>query len=155
MDVYLMQHGEAAAEADDPARPLTDAGRAAVTAVTARGQAAGVRVERTLHSGKLRAEQTAQILAAALGDGSAEARDGLAPNDRIAPIVEQLSELADDSSVAVVGHLPFLGRLASALVADDEDAQVISFQMGGLIKLVPKADRAGYAVAWVLAPEIA
>jgi phosphohistidine phosphatase len=155
MDVYLMQHGEATAEADDPARPLTDSGRTTVSAVAARAETAGVRVERIVHSGKLRAEQTAQILAAAIGDGSAEARDGLAPNDPVAPIVEQLSELASDGSVAFVGHLPFLDRLASALVADNEAARVISFQMGGLVKLVPKADRAGYAVAWVLAREIA
>ena len=155
MNVYLMQHGEATAEADDPARPLTAAGRTTVSVVAARAETAGVRVERIIHSGKLRAEQTAQILAAAIGDGSAEARDGLAPNDPVTPIVEQLSELAADGSVACVGHLPFLDRLASALVADDEAAQVISFQMGGLVKLVPKTDGAGYAVAWVLAPEIA
>jgi hypothetical protein len=30
MDLYLMQHGHATTEAEDPERPLTDAGRAAV-----------------------------------------------------------------------------------------------------------------------------
>jgi phosphohistidine phosphatase len=154
MDVYLMQHGKAAAEADDPARPLTDDGRAVVTRVAARAQSAGVRIDRCLHSGKLRAEQTAQILAASVGSTSAEKRDGLAPNDAIGPMAEWLRGRSGDESIAVVGHLPYLDRLASALVAGDESAQVVSFQMGGLVKLVPKADRDGFAIAWVLALEI-
>jgi phosphohistidine phosphatase len=155
MNVYLMQHGEATAEADDPTRPLTDDGRAVVTQVAARAQSAGARIDHCLHSGKLRAEQTAQIIAATLGSGFVEPRDGLAPNDPVTPTAEWLREQTGDDSVAVVGHLPFLDRLASSLIADDEDAQVISFRMGGLVKLVPKTERAGFAVAWVLAPDIA
>jgi phosphohistidine phosphatase len=108
-----------------------------------------------VHSGKLRAEQTAQVLAAAAGGGRVEAVEGLAPNDPIAPVAQWLRERSEDQSVALVGHLPFLDRLASALVADDQDAHVITFQMGGLVKLVPKPERGGFAVAWVLAPDIA
>jgi phosphohistidine phosphatase len=154
MDLYLMQHGAATAEADDPRRPLTDAGRAAVTRVAVRAQVAGVRIDTCVHSGKLRAEQTAQILAAALAGGRLESWDGLAPNDAIDPVVRRLLERIGDQSVAVVGHLPFLDRLASSLVADDEERQAISFQMGGLVKLVPKRDRDGFAVAWVLVPDV-
>jgi phosphohistidine phosphatase len=146
MDVYLMQHGEAAAEADDPARPLTEGGRAAVTRVAAKAQTAGVQIDRLLHSGKLRAEQTAQIL---------EARDGLAPDGATNPIARWLGGQSDDGSVAIIGHLPFLDRLASSLVAGDEEAHVISFQNAGLIKLVQNAERGGFSVAWVLVPEIA
>jgi len=155
MDLYLMQHGEATAEANDPTRPLTSAGRAAVARVAARAQAAGVRVDRCVRSGKLRAEQTAQVLATAVGGGSVEALGGLAPNDPIAVVARWLAERSEDQSVALVGHLPFLDRLASSLVVDDEDAKVISFQMGGLVKLVPTPDDDGFAVAWVLVPDIA
>ncbi|HET6685824.1 MAG TPA: phosphohistidine phosphatase SixA [Jiangellaceae bacterium] len=155
MDLYLMQHGEAAAKADDPTRPLTHAGRAAVAQVAARAQLAGVRIDTCVHSGKLRAEQTAQVLADAVAGGRVESRDGLAPNDPIGPVVQWLRERTGDQSTALVGHLPFLDRLASSLVAGDEEGQVISFQMGGLVKLVPKRDRDGFAVAWVLAPDIA
>jgi phosphohistidine phosphatase len=153
MDLYLMQHGEATSEADDPARPLTVAGRTAVAQVAARAQTAGVRIDTCMHSGKLRAEQTALVLADAVAGGRVESLDGLAPNDPIAPVVQWLGGRTD-SSIALVGHLPFLDRLASSLVAGDEDGQVISFHMGGLVKLVPKRDRDGFAVAWVLAPDI-
>ena len=155
MDLYLMQHGEATAEADDPTRPLTDAGRSTVVQVAARARSAGVRIEICVHSGKLRAEQTAQVLADAVAGGRIASRDGLAPNDPVAPVVQWLGERAEDSSIALVGHLPFLDRLASSLIAGDEDGQVIDFQMGGLVKLVPKRERDGFAVAWVLAPETA
>ena len=33
MDLYLIQHGQATTETEDPERPLTDAGRAAVQRV--------------------------------------------------------------------------------------------------------------------------
>ncbi len=65
MDLYLMQHGQATTETEDPERPLTDAGRAAVQRVAKRARAAGVRIGGCLHSGKLRAEQTAQMGASA------------------------------------------------------------------------------------------
>jgi phosphohistidine phosphatase len=154
MDLYLMQHGEAMSEAEDPARPLSTAGRTAVEQVAARAGAGGIRIERCLHSGKLRAKQTAEILAEAVAGGRAEEREGLAPKDPVAPVADWLLS-SPDGSLALVGHLPFLDRLASLLVADDEDAQVISFRMGGLVKLVPKQQgRAGFAVAWSLVPEL-
>lgn len=154
MDVYLMQHGEAMAQADDPARPLTEAGRAATGRVAERAKATGVRVDVCVHSGKLRAEQTAQILASALGFvGSVQVRDGLAPNDPVAPTATWLRGLGTD--VAVVGHLPFLARLAALLIVGNENTEVIQFRMGGLVKLVPTSDRTGFAVAWALPPELA
>ena len=155
MDLYLMQHGEATTEADNPARPLTDAGQATVARVASRAEAAGVRIDRCLHSGKLRAEQTAELLAAAVAGGGVESRNGLAANDPVTSTVEWLGAQSGDESIAVVGHLPFLDRLASSLIAHDQDAQVIRFQMGALVKLVPKPDRDGFAVAWVLTPDIA
>jgi phosphohistidine phosphatase len=154
MDLFLMQHGEALAETDDPARPLSGAGRAAVERVAGRAQAAGVRVDRCLHSGKLRAEQTAMVLGGAVG-ARIEARSGLAPNDPVVPVAQWLRGSVEDPSIALVGHLPFLDRLASLLIGDDENAHVIEFQMGGLVKLVPKQQGAGFAVAWALTPEIA
>jgi phosphohistidine phosphatase len=58
-------------------------------------------------------------------------------------------------SIALVGHLPFLDRLASLLITDDENTHVIQFRMGGLVKLVPKSEDSGFTVAWLLVPEIA
>jgi len=156
MDLYLMQHGEATAEEKDPERPLTEEGRASVQRVAEHARDAGVRGLRCVHSGKLRAEQSAQLLASALGGGStAENRSGLSPNDPVEPVAEWLRGLPADQAVALVGHLPFLDRLASLLVAADADAHVVRFRMGGLVKLEPKPDGDGFSVAWFVPPDLA
>jgi len=130
MELYLMQHGQATTETEDPERPLTDAGRAAVQRVAKRARAADVRISGCLHSGKLRAEQTAQLLVREIGgEPSIEARPGLAPND---PVAQWFRAETEHQPLALVGHLPFLGRLASLLVVGDERAQVVGFRMGGL-----------------------
>ena len=156
MDLYLMQHGQATTETEDPERPLTDAGRAAVQRVAKRARTADVRISGCLHSGKLRAEQTAQLLVREIGvEPSVEARPGLAPNDPVVPVAQWLRAETEHQSLALVGHMPFLGRLASLLVVGDEQAQVVGFQMGGLVKLEPKVDRDGFSVAWALPPDLA
>jgi phosphohistidine phosphatase len=157
MDVYLMQHGEAWPEQANPERPLTDAGRATVERVARRAAGLGLRPDEIRHSGILRARQSAEILATQLGAaGRLREEPGLRPQDPVAPVAERLlGRATEEVAVALVGHLPFLERLASRLVAGDEAAEVLAFRMGGLVKLVPKQRRAGFAVAWVLAPELA
>jgi len=157
VDIYLMQHGVAMSEQEDSSRPLSPAGRADVERVAARARGVGVRVERCVNSGKLRADQTATILAGAIG-GRVECIAGLNPSDAVQPIADWLTQQARVSptgAIAVVGHLPFLDRLTSLLVAGDADAHAVRFQNAGLVKLVPKDKVPGYAVAWILSPELA
>jgi phosphohistidine phosphatase len=66
MQLYLVQHGAATAETDDPERPLTDEGRRTVEVVAEHLSRMGVKPGRIEHSDKLRARQTAEILAARL-----------------------------------------------------------------------------------------
>ena len=102
------------------------------------------------------AARRADRAAACIGvEPSVEARPGLAPNDPVVPVAQWLRAQTEHQSLALVGHMPFLGRLASLLVVGDEQAQVVGFQMGGLVKLEPKVDRDGFAVAWALPPDLA
>jgi phosphohistidine phosphatase SixA len=74
----------------------------------------------------------------------------------VVPVAQWLRAKTEHQSLALVGHMPFLGRLASLLVVvGDERAQVVGFQTGGLVKLEPKADRDGFSVAWALPPDLA
>lgn len=156
MELYLMRHGEATAEEVDPRRPLTEAGRAAVERVTRRAAGCGLRLDLVQHSGILRAEQTAEILAGLLMSGArAEPRQGLGPLDPVEPVARWLLDGAPEGQrVALVGHLPFLDRLVARLVAEDEAAQVVVLGAGTLVKLVPKRQRAGFAVEWLLDPQV-
>jgi len=142
---------------EDPDRPLTDEGRKTVETMGAHLARSGINFDRIFHSGKLRAEQTATILANGLKISErVEAHKGLDPQDPVKPIANWLSEQAQQGlrSVAIVGHLPFLDRLASLLVAGNEASGVVAFQYAGVVRLDPKAESQGYAVRWVLTPEL-
>jgi phosphohistidine phosphatase len=153
MDVYLMQHGQAAPADVDPQRPLTADGRRSVELVCAHAAACGVHLDRIVHSGKLRAEQTAGILAEALGCLRVDQVDGLSPNSAVQDAADALVDPTREGSLAIVGHLPFLDRFAALLVAGDCTAQVVAFRNAGLVKLVPA--EWGFAVEWAITPEVA
>ena len=59
MKLYLQQHGEAVSKDLDPERPLTGQGTEDVQRIARALKAAGVEITRAIHSGKLRAQQTA------------------------------------------------------------------------------------------------
>jgi phosphohistidine phosphatase len=154
MKVYLVQHGEAESRSVDPARPLTERGRQDVQRVAAFAARMGLRHEvgQVRHSGKTRAEQTAAILGEALSpsDGVV-AVSGLAPNDDVRPVAEALAD--ESQPVMLVGHLPFMARLAGQLLTGDADRLVVRFRYAGIVCLVCEEGR--WLVAWVLTPEMA
>jgi phosphohistidine phosphatase len=132
--VYLVHHGEAVSKDEDPARPLTQAGWLAVERIAGWAAAADVRPDEIVHSGKLRAEQTAEILADYLMPAKGTSiRRGLGPDDDVRPLADSLA--AADRTLMVVGHLPFLGRLVSQLVVGDADRPVVQFEAAGLVGL--------------------
>jgi len=81
--LHLVRYGEAKSKEQDPERGLSEAGRTNVSRMANWVAAAGLRVDEICHSGKLRAQQTAEIFAEHLGT-LARATTGLAPNDDVA-----------------------------------------------------------------------
>ena len=112
----------------------------------------GLQVHQIRHSGKTRAEQTASILGEALSPlGGVVAVPGLAPNDDVHPVANALA--AESQPVILVGHLPFLARLAGLLLTGDADRPVVQFHNAGIVCLVREKDV--WHVAWILTPEMA
>jgi phosphohistidine phosphatase len=149
--LYLVQHGQAKSETEDPERPLTDQGSDQVARVAHQGvQGLGVRPARVVHSGKVRARQTAEVWAGLLGV-RAERADGLAPNDDPTTWAKRLGPSFDD--LMLVGHLPHLGRLAASLVTGRTDPPLVRFHPGGLVGL-DQADT-GWVIWLVVPPEAA
>lgn len=149
--IFLVQHGIAASELEDPRRGLTAAGTDEVERVAAWALGAGVAVRQIRHSGKLRAERTATILARYLKppEGVVEAH-GLAPNDNVAPVAITVVEEAP--GVMLVGHLPFLGRLAGMLTAGDPQSGIVGFRNAGIVCLEGEGD--DWAIAWSIVPNL-
>ena len=153
-----MRHGQAELTHPDAERHLTREGAAAVERVAARAAVLAPQVDHVYHSGFARSRETAEILARHLNASDhVAARDGLAPDDPVDPVARWLLDqagLRGKGATVLAGHLPFLARLASRLVAGDAMAQVVAFEPAVLAKLVPKREREGYSIAWVLSPEL-
>ncbi len=146
MELFLVQHGHAMAKAQDPDRPLTPEGAETVRRMARWARDAGLTVAAIHHSGKLRAEQTAQLLADELTPSQGVSiRPGLAPNDDVAPVARGADELAGSM---VVGHLPFLSRLTALLVAGDPETIVVRFRNAGIICL--GKENGDWSVSWVM-----
>ena len=152
MKVYLVQHGEATTETTDPSRPLTAKGRSDVHRIASFLKSRGVHPGVILQSGKTRARQTAEIIATELGPAfPVKEREGLAPNDPVTALAKEISGTADD--LMIVGHLPFLGKLASALLSGSESKNVVAFRQGGVVCLQRNEDQS-WQVAWMVTPEL-
>ncbi len=151
MRLYLVQHGEATSKETDPNRPLTKRGKEDVSRMAKFLKKRGVRVIATWHSEKLRAIQTAQILGKAVSVEIVK-QEGLAPDDPVDKWLEELNTRVKD--VMMVGHLPFLERLASLLLAGDESSQIVAFKPGTVACLKREDTGEKWSLAWIKLPEL-
>ncbi len=152
MFLYLVRHGEAKSKEEDPAQGLTEKGARDVRKVAAFAGAAGLTIGRIHHSGKTRAMQTAQILAEHIKpqEGIVET-DGLAPLDDPELWMKRLLEMRED--IMLVGHLPYMSRLAAGLLFGDKEKGIVDFKAGSLLCLKLSED-ARWTVEWMIVPEI-
>jgi phosphohistidine phosphatase len=153
MYLYLVQHGEAVNKDVNPERPLTEAGTAAVRKVFAYlARHTKVPVDIIYHSGKLRAEQTAEIIAHELGlEGRVEEGKELNPQSLPWGWVERLSDL--QQNIMIVGHLPHLKRLTALLICQDESKQCVDFRNGGIVCLA-RNESGVWTMQWIVIPQI-
>jgi len=152
MKLYLVRHGDALGPKVNPERPLSEAGRRQVARMAAFLSDRDVRVARVLHSGKTRAQETAAALAAVVApDATPEVRDGLSPNDPVAPLAAAIAAWDEDSLIA--GHMPHLARLASLLLTGREVPSGVDFEPAATACL--ERDEAGaWALVWFVGPSL-
>jgi phosphohistidine phosphatase len=152
MKLYLVQHAKAAPKQVDPQRSLTEDGRRDMQKVTAFIKPLNLSVNFLWHSGKKRAVQTAEALAEVIEIKQAEiARDGLAPNDDVTVLRDELASARQD--VMIVGHLPFLSKLASLLLAGSESTEAVAFKQGGIVCL-SCSETNQWQIDWMVTPEL-
>lgn len=149
--LYLVQHGIARPPAEDHEPELTAVGRQEVMRMASWAAAAGVEVDEIRHSGKLRAMQTAKLLADSLGPArGAVAISGLKPMDDVQVLAEALEGEAEP--VMLVGHLPHLSRLAGFLLSGDTEAHLVDFRNSGLVCLA--REESHWCLRWAVTPEL-
>jgi phosphohistidine phosphatase len=152
MKLYLAQHGEAYVKEDHPERPLTDGGKQDIERLAAFLHQAGIQVDRLIHSGKLRAAQTAEMLASAIAPRVEIETSGLInPNDNPKAFDWQNESWIRDT--LIVGHLPFMAKLVSHLVIEDDTTLITAFQPGSIVCLEHNND-GHWQINWMIRPEI-
>ncbi len=151
--VVLVQHGEAVPEETDPERPLTELGRADLERLGSFLASFGFSTPRIFHSGKLRAHDSARIIAAKLGGTMPiEALDRISPKD--SPV--WLSELVGTwtEGALIVGHQPFLSRFVDRLLLGEEQPPIIDFTPATAVCMQRRGASKAWAIAWALPPEL-
>jgi len=152
MKLYLLQHGDALPEQVNPERSLSERGLEDVRRLAEFVWNHGILVKHVYHSGKTRARETAEIVAARMATGvKIEATTGLNPNDPVEPWSKQINNWQEDS--LLVGHMPFMGRMAAYLLSGNSDSQFVDFEPGSMLCL-EQDEPSHWAIAWMLRPEL-
>jgi phosphohistidine phosphatase len=151
MKLYLVQHAKAASKDMDPERSLTEEGLREIQKIAAFIKPLNLSVDYLWHSGKKRAQQTAEFLAQVLTINiELTARDGLAPNDDVKAIKNQI--ISEGRDIVIVSHLPFLSKLVSLLLTGRESADAVDFKNAGIACLNYNDNHCN--IDWVIIPEI-
>ncbi len=152
MKLYLVQHGEAMEKGSHPERPLTETGTADIESVARFMARIGVHVSEVWHSGKTRAIQTANILVGQIAKGAKIVVDEeLNPKGAVGGLARWLAKRDED--LLITGHMPHLARLAGLLLADEEDAEPLSFCKGAAVCL-ERGESGHWRVSWMVTPSI-
>ena len=132
MKVYLVRHGKSVAPALDPSQPLSEEGREEISHMARTLANMNLTAGTVLHSGKLRAKETALEIAEAIKPpGGVKQVKGLAPNDDPAQALERIETAKED--LMLVSHLPLLDNLLEELVKPAQGEELPSFDSGALV----------------------
>ncbi len=149
MRLYLVRHGQAAGDTPDP--KLSSRGCTEVETIADFFLQAELSVDKIIHSGRQRAQQTAEILAHAIASPEAICqKDGLNPNDPPIGIAKICNQCEQD--LMLVGHLPFMGRLASLLLLNREDDDFFLMNTATVLCLEKYEGR--WLLAWMIGPNL-
>lgn len=152
MKLYIVQHAKAAPKEVDPERPLTEEGWRDIRKITDFLKPLNLCVDYLWHSGKKRAEQTADVLAEVIKINKTKTgRQGLDPNDDVTALQKELNLAKQD--IMIVGHMPFVGKLAALLLTGSELANPVAFKQGGIVCLNCN-EKNQWQLEWMVTPEL-
>jgi phosphohistidine phosphatase len=151
MRAYLLRHGDAVAQNENPERPLSSTGRRDVEKTARLALQHNVEISAIYHSGILRALETAEILGKFLLPPLGLQEHGSLLPEKDPSIASAELDIIEHP-VALVGHLPHLRRLAAMLATGDPERTVIDFLPAMMVCFEKQADR--WKIAWTSAGSI-
>jgi len=142
MRTVLVRHGESVSAETDPHKSLSPTGQRQTQQIA--DLLAPFPVAQVYHSDKLRAKQTAEILAP---KGPLILHPHLGPMDDIHPILTEVQQ--SEQPLMIVSHLPFLERLLSTLLFGKEIAPWVDFCPSCVVCLERQG---GWTLQWMVTP---
>ena len=133
MKIYLMQHGPNLSKDEDPEEALSPEGESQVSKAAQAINKMGLTFDAIIASPKKRSQQTAAIVAKAVGfpvDGIVETEKVKAMTP-VKETIHYLEQFKDKQSVLIAGHLPSLAEVASSLLTSGSKT-TIQFERGGI-----------------------
>jgi phosphohistidine phosphatase len=146
MKLYLVRHGRYVPIDVSMSCPLSLEGQAEIKRLASYLVKLKLRVPKVYHSTKLRAQQTAKILADSVNEGQCDLLEGLEPNDRTLPILQKINTWSHDTML--VGHLPFVGILTRELLAVGNEIDLVNYEPGTIVCLAN--ENGEWKIDWVL-----
>lgn len=153
MKIYCARHGHAEMTPDQNGnRRLTEQGEREMTKVAEYLAYRDFHVSHVMHSEKYRTKQTAEILAQKIAkDVIPEESPLLSPDADIAPLIGELQHWNDNT--LLVGHMPFISFLISALVTGKESVELVRFSPGTMV-CVERLEGKRWIIDWILRPDL-
>lgn len=158
MILYLVRHGVAVNPDDpqappDPERPLTPKGVKKTRGAALGVQAMGIKPDLLISSPYLRAAQTAEIFAEALGFAPEKIRvsDALKSSANPAEIVKELSRLKA-TEVMCFGHAPHVDLLIAQLLG--VRSTVTEMKKAGVACFEQSASHGKWMLRWLAVPRL-
>lgn len=148
MKLYLIQHGLALAKEEDPKRSLSTKGKAETQRTAEYLKSKSIKVDAIWHSTKLRAFQTAEIIHETIACGEIQGREDMNPLDIVEKFPGKI--LAANKDIMIIGHLPFLQKLADSLLTGSEESKIIAFKNSGVVSLDYDEK---WTIDWLVSPE--
>lgn len=152
MKLYLIQHAKALSKQEDPERPLSKEGKTELAKIRKFIEPLKFEIDEIWHSEKLRAKQTAEELAGVVkSSAGCVEKDNIGAKDDPVPVKEAVESGGKD--LMIIGHLPFLDKFASLLLAGAAEAGIVDFRNAGIVYLESDED-GGWSVEWILVPQM-
>jgi phosphohistidine phosphatase len=150
MKLYFMRHGEASDDApSDELRPLTEKGKERIQNAAKVLKKMNVSLDYVYASPRVRARQTAEIVAKVLGN-EVEIRDEVNFHFDVDRLKRLLMEKSEEAHILFVGHNPSMSELVQAMTGAN-----VNLKTGAVarIDLYLPAIR-GAQLKWLISPRI-
>jgi phosphohistidine phosphatase len=158
-ELYLLRHGIAvdpgSSGLPDDARPLTEKGIKRMRQIAGGLRTLDLELEAIVSSPLVRAKETAEIVAGALGmSDRLETSNVLETGSDPAKIERWLRQRAE-GRLMLVGHNPTLSDLVSLLVVGSRMSSICDLKKGGIAALSRRQESSGlFELSWLAPPQL-